>query len=479
MNSKTSYSVLLSCLRIIAGCFIAFFVIISCSSSYSGKADIGSNSVPELGLPFITLTTSSNVTETGQTQALVYISILENSLIFKNQQDSLVSRISISVEIIGEDEIAELNKTYQFLLGKAPDSKYYDQRTIYRRFQYNLPPGEYTTKIVITDLHSGKQTNKEQQLNIPDPEAESVFISNIRFYEKRTPDTDFFAVNNYNVNSGFDSLKFTYQVTNGKEDATLEIESKLFRFQADTDPARSMSGRKFRESSLEYKGLDYTERNTIQSNVRTLDAQGSVTIENSFTDLDSGNYRFEVKVESSNGETFFEIRDFSIKSKNFPLLKSPKELALPLVYIMKEDEYNELLQIESKDSLKSAIDSYWLNNIRNAPKAKRILQLYYERVEQANIQFSNYKEGWKTDPGMIYILFGPPLYIDSGFGEMTWFYEFDSGTRTPSIFFEDKRYGNTKFPFENYILRRSSDLFNLQYRQIQAWRDGSILYLSQ
>ena len=36
-----------------------------------------------------------------------------------------------------------------------------------------------------------------------------------------------------------------------------------------------------------------------------------------------------------------------------------------------------------------------------------------EEIEEANKQFSNYKEGWKTDMGMMYILFGPPWYIES------------------------------------------------------------------
>ncbi len=452
----------------------------SCSSSYTGKADIGENEVATPGLPFISMAASSNVTESGKTQALVYLSISENSLIFKKQQDSLVSRINVNIEIISTDnEKAEVVKMYQMLLGKDSETKYYDQNTIYLERSFSVSPGDYIIKSTITDLHSGKESTAQKTISVPDPRSESVYISNIRFYEKANPDEKFIAVNNYDVNIGFDSLKFVFQVTNGGGAESLEIESSLIRFEADTTPARSMSGRNHRKSSLEYKGLDYTDREIIQSTTRNLEATGNVTIENSFIDLKKGNYRFQVRTETPDGKQFFEIRDFSIKSKNFPQIKTPRELALPLIYIMKQKEYNELLQIKDEDSLKSAIDTYWLKNIKNVPKAKRILQLYYERVEQANLQFSNFKEGWKTDRGMIYILFGPPLYKDAGFGEMTWFYEFDSGNSTPSIYFEDTRYGNIKFPFENFILERSSSLFNLQYRQIQSWNDGSILFLSQ
>lgn len=458
---------------------VVFLITVSCSSSYSGKAEIGANEIPSPGLPFISLAASSNVTENGNTQALIYLSISENSLIFKRQQDSLVSRVNVNIEILSKDNKAEVNRMYQLLFGKDSDAKYYDQNTIHLERKFAISPGKYIVRASITDLHSGKQTTTEQNISVPDPKKDSVFISKVRFYEKANPDEKFIAVNNYDINAGFDSLKFAFQLTNGANAEALKVQSRLIRFEADTSPARSMSGRNHRKSSLEYKGLDYTKTETIQSTQRDLESSGSVTIENSFTDLKKGNYRFEVSARTSEGQQFFEIRDFSIKSKNFPQIKTPRELALPLIYIMKEDEYNELLQIKSEDSLKSAIDAYWLRNIRNAPKAKRILQLYYERVEQANLQFSNYKEGWKTDMGMIYILFGPPLYKDAGFGEMTWFYEFDSGSRNPSIYFEDTRYGNIKFPFQNYVLQRSAALFNLQYRQIQSWNDGSILFLSQ
>ena len=36
---------------------------------------------------------------------------------------------------------------------------------------------------------------------------------------------------------------------------------------------------------------------------------------------------------------------------------------------------------------------------------------YYRRVRFANEEFTQYKDGWKTDRGMIYILFGPPNQV--------------------------------------------------------------------
>jgi GWxTD domain-containing protein len=450
-----------------------------CSNTYTGGGNIGASEVITRGLPFIMVGTSSNVTEQGDTQALIYLSIAESSLIFKNEGNSLISRVSVSIEIQNSNGENLINKTEQLRLLKDPSTNYYDRKKIYRQKTFGLPPGEYKVKTTIRDLNSDKETISENNLVIPDPQDEDVFISNIRFYKKLHPDSSFISVNGYNVNRGYDSLKFTYQITLDEQFSPLQIESKLIEYATDTNPAQSMSNRNHRFTDIEYKGLDYSEFEILQTTSRTLNTYGSVTIENSFEELPNGNYRFEVAARSPEGDSFFGVRDFSIKSQNYPQVKNASELARPLSYLMTKKEYEKLMSIRSEDSLKQAIDSYWLKNLKNTTTARSLIRMYYQRVEEANIQFGTFKEGWKTDPGMIYILFGPPLYVDDGFGEMSWIYEFDSGSSNPSIYFEDTQYGNTKFPFQNYILRRSSRLFSLEYRQVESWKDGSILYLSQ
>ena len=39
-------------------------------------------------------------------------------------------------------------------------------------------------------------------------------------------------------------------------------------------------------------------------------------------------------------------------------------------------------------------------------KAKSLIAIYYNRIQNANLHFTTFKEGWKTDRGMIYVVFG-------------------------------------------------------------------------
>jgi GWxTD domain-containing protein len=44
--------------------------------------------------------------------------------------------------------------------------------------------------------------------------------------------------------------------------------------------------------------------------------------------------------------------------------------------------------------------------------AKDFMEEYYGRVEYATKNFTGFTEGWKTDRGMIFILYGAPETID-------------------------------------------------------------------
>ena len=179
--------------------------------------------------------------------------------------------------------------------------------------------------------------------------------------------------------------------------------------------------------------------------------------------------------EDQDGEPLFKARDFSVKSLNYPSLKTPRELAAPLAYIMDSKEYEQIMEIEDDGELKKAIDRFWLKNIKNSKKAQDVISLYYERVEEANKQFAGYKEGWKTDMGMIYILFGPPWYSHKTSNRVSWSYSYNLSDFERNFHFQSSKIKNKYYPFNNYLLARSQEYHNILYRQVELWKSGNIL----
>ncbi len=458
---------------------LAFLVINgACSNRFTGIPDIGSTAKIMEGLPYFSSTVTTNINEEEETELNINFSIDGSSLIFKNQNNKSVGRIEIGVLAKNTDGEIAVDDKYHVLLGREDGIKYYDANIYNKVYAYKLPPGDYKLELSITDLHTAKRSERRLEATVPDPNLKKLYVNDIGVYEKKNPSGEYYAFNEYSLNAHYDSLKFSFQITKGPETKAVEINSILYEFRSDLEPARYMSGRNFRHTDVEYLGIDYVRYEIIQKNMRRIMENGTVTIDNIYPELPPGNYRYEINIRETDEKPIIRVRDFSIKATNHPYVKSAKDLAEPLYYLMSKGEYQKLMSIDDEDLLKAAVDKFWLSNIKSVPRAKQVVKLYYARVEEANKQFSNFKEGWKTDLGMIYILFGPPLYIDRGFGRMSWFYEFDSGGDTPSFDFEDKGFGITHFPFENFLIKRSNNLFTIEAKQIQAWRDGSILHTS-
>ena len=77
----------------------------------------------------------------------------------------------------------------------------------------------------------------------------------------------------------------------------------------------------------------------------------------------------------------------------------------PLAYLASADEISV---IRSAPKPKAALDEFWIKCGGNVEKARELIRIYYTRVLYSNYYFTSYKEGWRTERGMIYIIYGPP-----------------------------------------------------------------------
>ncbi|MEX2479152.1 MAG: GWxTD domain-containing protein [Gracilimonas sp.] len=453
-------------------------MLIGCSNSYHDEIDRGEGYDYRPGYPELRLAAAGFIDETGDSYIIVSGEIVQGSLVYSGKDDILTASANIEVQIM-HDETQEITVRENYDLSIESENKNIvsNQDVEKIEYEYGASPGSYTVQIIITDETSGRETIRTTKTSIPDARDDQSHITEIRILGKDNSksSTEFSQSTTYDIPSRFDSLKFVFQVTNNDPEEPIEIESRLLKFRADDEPARRMNNVNRSPSSLPYKGIDYDEYEVIQSSTRSLDQPGSVIIELAFEDLERGNYRLEVTSNKGEENEIYKGRAFGVKSPNYPSLKTSKELAAPLYYLMSDKKYDRLMAINDSDSLKRAIDRFWLSNIGNSIKAKEIVSMYYQRVEEANKQFSNFKEGWKTDPGMMYILFGPPWYVDRFSNEMTWSYSYNRDDPEKTFVFTRPKLKTKYYPFDNYILERTTYYYTVQYSQIERWKNGSIL----
>lgn len=457
-----------------------FFLIAASGCVRSSNPDIERGSFFQFqdGYPEVRMASIGLLSEEDEALINVATDIVLGSLIYSTEDDRRYAEVSIEIRVLEID--GQFTKTVRrdFSVESDFEGSYMNQDVFTHIEELEVVPGNFEVIVTVADRSSGRAVTRESEASIPDPDNPEINLTTVRLLGKAVGEEDeapFFPITTYTVSSALDSLVLTFQVTNNDLDSPLEVRSRLLKFEADTTAARPMNFNNYSPSTLPYIGVDMRRPETIDETVRRLDQPGSVLIDFKYELPERGNYRFEVETTDEQGNEIYKARDFAVISENYPAIVTPRELAEPLIYLMDRRDHERMMEIQDPDSLKEAIDRFWLSNIGNMNKAKSVISLYYERVEQANKQFTSFKEGWKTDLGMIYILFGPPWYVDRYLNTMAWSYSYDRTDPRYNYVFERPNMRNEYYPFDNYLLQRNQGYFNIQYRQIQLWLSGGIL----
>lgn len=178
----------------------------------------------------------------------------------------------------------------------------------------------------------------------------------------------------------------------------------------------------------------------------------------------TGTYRFRL-TDDQFGEGFTVL----CTDADFPRLTSSEDLAEVLRYITRRAEFDGIWKSSKR---KTAVDSFWLDRSGSFERGRQLIKIFYGRVERANRFFSSYKEGWKTDRGLVYIIYGLPDHIDQDLYGETWIYGYgaveDGGTRF--------RFNETVLPFgKDFLLQRSPNYEPSWHDAVHRWRSGVVV----
>lgn len=406
--------------------------------------------------------------------------IVYGSLVFnRSEKDkAFKSEIIIDVRIIQENvPIPKVySQSFEMAISDKKQSVTSSQESFQIRRRIPVDPGRYKVYVGLIDKSSKKDTRMEVDAEIPDPEATETFLTDVLVDVHFKGDNAWASVPTYDLRGDLDSVKFLFQLSKNDFGADLTLQSRLLKFVSDTTSARPMTG-VTPLSGILFNGLVYDNADTLNNTKRALGRNvGNITFEFPFGALPKGNYRFEVELVDGSGKVINRARDFGIKNTWYPTLRTVRELAEPLIYLMTPREHARMMRISSDDSLKAYIDSFWLKNIQNPNLAKNVIGLFYSRVEEANKRFSSYKEGWKTDMGMMFILFGPPWQVDRELQQYVWYYGYNRTDRSLVFVFDELRpSGGRRHGFKTYLLQRRAYYQQLYNTKLQDWLDGSVL----
>lgn len=151
---------------------------------------------------------------------------------------------------------------------------------------------------------------------------------------------------------------------------------------------------------------------------------------------------------------------FFVADAAYPGLARLQDLTPPLVYICTTEEFDQLTNAGGN---KKAFDKVILEITGNAERAKNFMRSYFRRVELANRYFTSYKEGWKTDRGMIYLIFGAPDEVNCTGDNEIWNY------KSQKVRFTFVKSGSIYDP-DNFVLVRDKRFGVTWFNTIDMWR---------
>ena len=159
------------------------------------------------------------------------------------------------------------------------------------------------------------------------------------------------------------------------------------------------------------------------------------------------------------------LQGFAVRAEDdYPQYSRLASLPDPLMYISTRQEIERL---QASGGNKKTFDRIILGITNDTERARILMRNYFRRVEMANRYFTSYKEGWKTDRGMVYTIFGKPEEVYRFEDREVWSYKNErldmrlTFTRSSSLFDPD-----------NFVLIREKKREDEWYETIDLWRNA-------
>ncbi|MDR1865905.1 MAG: GWxTD domain-containing protein [Bacteroidales bacterium] len=158
---------------------------------------------------------------------------------------------------------------------------------------------------------------------------------------------------------------------------------------------------------------------------------------------------------------------------SYPRENRTGKLVEPICYILSDPEYRKL---QEEPHPKEMMDKFWLSVTGSTDRGRMLIRVFYTRMSYANQYFTDVKEGWKTDRGIVYMIYGLPDNVLKSSDSETWEYSRKGQPAAVRFTFERK-----PLPYcdEYYALRRGDPQPTYWARAVDSWRNGKVFTLDE
>ena len=338
--------------------------------------------------------------QTKQSRLDAYVEVPYEDLHFSRDNDVFYSSYDVTVDVtdslnklVTEKIWTEKVETKEYEETISPHAGNLSQKS------FLLPPGTYNVTIQVSDNDTKKTTRGQRKVTVRDFANPPFCMSDIMLVNRLGTDKDKKVVypnisgNVANLSDGF-YLFFELYDRVGADSARIVV--NIGNARGDTVQ---------RDTSAQHVG---GERKPLFVKVdgSRLGA-GEYTVESVVTPLGgTGGGRTPLPRAAA-------LRAFTIHWRGVPVSITDLDLAIDeLQYITDKDKIDEMKKSTPAEKREMFREFWKKKDPTPGTERNELMEEYYNRVAYANKHFSHYVDGWKTDMGMVYIIFGPASNIE-------------------------------------------------------------------
>jgi GWxTD domain-containing protein len=318
----------------------------------------------------------------------VLVDVVYADLQFILREDGYHARFETSIALVDEEGAEILRDTSRkirvedFAMTASKDSA----ERVYEVL--DVPPGEYLLVVSVTDKNSLAHSVRRRRVLLKDFNRMQLAVTEALFYEKLPKDE----LSPLQAIPGFTGLYpetffAVAQLIARDRNAPIEVSYKL--------------------------AIPDGQVLLKESYTHSIPRDGEwIQIELRQEDLRIGENLFQIEVRSGKASDR-SVRRFRVRWSGLPQSSGSLEEAIEqLRYVAPPDEW-EAMRKASEQQKKKLFEAFWKRRDPTPGTSENELQEeYYTRVAEANQRFAEgAKEGWQTDRGRIYIIYGPPDYV--------------------------------------------------------------------
>lgn len=333
-----------------------------------------------------------------------------------------------------------------------------------------LPEGEYIAEAVVEDLQTGITAVRRQGITIFSSGDSCPRILRITLEHPVRSSVE--PLLPLHIPEGIDSLRAVVTVRNPRNAAGGGLRLVLLRYLTDSLPSALPYHLSPTQGSLARLAVDFRRADTLLNRSVPFVDREEQRVVVSLAGLCPGYHEVVAECSvracgTSRERLLRRLRGLAVVNELFPRVTTLRRMLEPLVYLATEKEYREIKGATTEEEMRAQFEKFWLHLGETPERSANLIKQYYTRVEEANLLYSAYKEGWKTDRGMIHVIFGPPSTIEKGNRQVIWSYP--SGY---AFLFGLLTLTRADEPFENWMLVRTAMYENAWAKEVDRWRRG-------